>query len=332
MTSGAAPASINQSRIFKDSPILHFDRMRLQRISHVLLVIIIAASVLAVAAVAFLGQPGSPGPRYEVSVSTDGVPVVGMDFRISVTVRDRLLYPGATVDDMLFLSLVDVVGTFEILSQEVPDDPWGLPGTWNLSGVDLSAGRVFPINTTPTWGAEQVLWAYAWSPRGGLSTVEFLSPGKVALGSVYVKGSASLSLTIGWPIQLDVSATGNLSVRGNVSFLTWAQGIVSGPRTPPLLFLSLELSPYYRVLSRNLDDDPWGMPNIWNVSGIDLSLGIGFSLDASPTTCGSRIPLEARVWSPRGSWASVQYNATYDLQTPDALFLWGSRTVDFPVC
>ena len=287
------------------------------------LAVLVSASAVGVAFV-WVGTP-----NYGVFISTEGTPMVGADFNVLVTVRDP-----STRDhprQLAFLSLDDVSG-FEIVSGETVDDPWGLANIWNLSGLDLSDGRSFILRTIPSWGAEMRLHAMVWSSGGNLSKVLFLGPGVVDPSSVFPYSSEYRTVTIAWPLQLSVAAEGSFAVGGELLLTTTVKGCLSGPRAPSSLYLSLELKPvYYRVVSGASGDDPWGLPNVWNLTGLDLSNGIRFSLTATPTMDGARVPLEARVWSPRAGWAAVQFNQTGELQNPDSVFFWAVTTVDFPI-
>jgi len=303
---------------------------------------LIPAVVLGIllAATGIVGLLGLTGPRtppsspYEVSLGWEGTPVVGMDFSIVVDVRSR---PGFTSQGPTFLSLD--AGGFEILQGDSRENPWGRPNVWNLTGLDLSGGRRFVWQTTPTWGCENVPAVELWSPRGSVSDVVFLNAdvsldaeGSLDSRTVTVWAYAGARWQIEWPLHLAVTAGGNFTVGGDVRVDTRVQGAISGPRAPSLLFLSLELNPtYYRNRSADTDDDPWGLATIWNLTGVDLSGGIQFSLDVTPALRAARVPLEARAWSPRTSWTALSFDETGELQNPEAIRFWGSLTVDFPI-
>lgn len=283
---------------------------------------ILVGAVIAAAMVALTSRPDRG-----IFLSTEGVPVVGSDFRIVLTVR----YPFPPSPSLAYLSLH--ISGFELTPNEAEDNPWGLPNVWNLTGLDLSAGRTFALYTIPAWGAEYHLAAFAWRVPGNLSTVEFASPGEVDLYSVATFLTGYFRLTITWPFDLRPTAEGSFVFGGELRITTTIRGSLSGAvRVPSLLYLSLETSSvYYRILSSDGGDDPWGMPNVWNLTGLDLSQGAQFTLVVSPQLRGDRIPLEARAWSPRGPCSGVQFNQTGEIQNLDSVFLWASLTVDFAI-
>ena len=297
------------------------------RLRWTLLAVLVAALVLVSGAAVVVWFATPETPAMGITFTTEGSPVVGDDFRVIVTVRDPSLTSASSRLRFLYLES----RTFDATSSEPNEDPWGLPNVWNLTGLDLSGGRSFVLETIPRWGAEHIMRAMVWAPRGSPSTVRFHEPGAVDISSTDLFLIGQLRIFISWPLELRVTAEGDFIVGGELLLTTTVRGTITSPRAPSLMYLSLELGPFdYGVLSPDDGSDPWGLPNVWNVTGQDLSGGTQFSLNVTPQSRGNR-DLEARVWSPRNTWADVEFDQTRGLQNPESFFLWGSLTTNFPI-
>lgn len=305
--------------------------MRLRRIPPLLVAILVAGALIGAAiSVVLMNPPGGPIPPYEVSLSVDGSLVVGADVTVSATVRYRL--PSSWDPGYLFLTILGL-GSFEVLSEVDGDDPWNLAGTWNLTGTDLTNGRAFALNTTPVWAAEMVIGAFVWSPKdNNLSNVQFDSnPPAPSLNSINVMGLTSLRLTTQWPLNVQLTVDGNLSVGNNTALRVRVQGTLNGPLTPELLFLSLGVGEHLRIVSTNDDDDPWASPAVWNLTGMDLSMGAEFSLVVTADACGDS-SLGLGAWSLRTNWTAVEVDQSGFIQNGDTVRLWASRTIALRIC
>ncbi len=262
-----------------------------------------------------------------ISITTEGSPVVGMDFRFILTVR----MPGFTPQSPTFLSLDDVQ-TFEIVSGDRGDDPWGMANIWNVTGMDLSAGARFVLETTPVWAAEQRLFARLWGTSGNLSKARFVAPGVVDPSSVSTHAVRTVDVTTSWPLHVQATGQGNFAAGRELNLTMTVRGQIAGARSPTLLYLSFETRPiYYQVLSSTGGDNPWGLTNVWNLTAVDLSEGVAFRLTVTPVMSGSGIPFDLRVWSPRAGWPAVRFTNESMLQNPYSVFLWASVTVSFAI-
>ena len=261
-----------------------------------------------------------------ISISTEGSAVVGKDLSFIITVW----VPGFTSHALTFLS-IDDIHTFEVVSADLGDDPWNMPNIWNLTGTDLSVVARFVLETTPTWAAEQRLVARLWV-ADNVSAVRFGSPGMVDPTSVVTYSSGTLALTTSWPLQVQATGQGDFTVGSELNLTITVRGQVTGPRLSGLLYLSFETKPvYYEVVSSTGGDNPWGLANVWNLTGRNLSSGETFRITITPRLIGNRIPFDLSVWSPRTSWSAIRFSQEHTIQNLDSVFFWASVTADFAI-
>lgn len=127
-----------------------------------------------------------------------------------------------------------------------------------------------------------------------------------------------------------VTMQGSGVVGTNVRFLVTAQGSpyprwqgfrLGGAALSEthLVYLSLEgLDRIFEISGTGTQDNPWGRVNIWNLTGLDLSWGRTFALDAMPVWA-AEFSLSAVVWSPSSELANVQF-INGDMVDPSTVF------------
>jgi len=258
------------------------------------------------------------GFPYGVSLSTEGSLEAGKVTQICTTIVDNAHLSGG---EMLFLS-VDLGHCFRPLSPDSGDDPWCLPNVWNLSGIDLSREKQFILHATPIWGAEMRLRAVIWSPIAEASAANVSETG-LPTGRVDILNEGYLEITTRWQYEFMMSMIGAITAGESVLMEFTVTGELETEIPYSLMYFSLEL----RDLTLDAEDradNPWHMSNIWNVTGMDLSGGKRFVVNASADVPGYPA-VEARIWSPIGSWSSVIFDErnTTDVRS---LLLWGSQS------
>ena len=292
--------------------------------------ILVLATVIVgvVAAAIVLGPQPGPSPRYDVSISVDGTRTVGQNLHVRVSVRDRLGH--STTQTLTYLSLG--IGTaYEIRTVDSCDDHWGRANVWNLSGLDLSAGRSFTIDVVPLAATESIFSAHVWFPKGALSAVRFETGGVVDVYTVAISGLASARILTNWPFEVSVSLQGDPLSNNTFRLMVTVRGAHSANPPPDLSFVSLEKgSDLLRVDTPDSGDDPWRLPYVWNASELNMSAGIEFSLDLTPTAAGN-FTSEGRIWSPLTEWNTVRFNQSGFVENSESIRVWGSAVFDLSV-
>lgn len=98
------------------------------------------------------------------------------------------------------------------------------------------------------------------------------------------------------PFRLSISTDGTPTVGNPFRILTDVKGSLPTTTFPEGTFVSIEVEGL-QILSADTGDDPWGLPSVWNVTGLNLTAGVRFSLDVNATFAGE-FPLLAFAWSP----------------------------------
>ncbi len=284
------------------------------------LVILAAIGGLVYLLVFELGSPEG------ISVTTQGSAVVGSDFRFLIRVRA----PSLPQSGGVYLSLEGLEGSFEMSPAEALGHPWGRANVWNLSGLDLSLGRTFILDATPTWAAEIPLRAAVWFPRDGFGSVRFVNGDSVDLATASIGYSTPLRVTTTWPLAASMTPVSPL-VAGRATALDVSVHVSSAAwSTAQPLFLSVVTKAMYYTLSANgTSENPWGARILWNLTGADLARGIHVSVNATPMMADKGLGMDVIVWSPRGDPSVVQLDSSGTIVTPDAVRLWVDTTFTF---
>ena len=297
-------------------------RAKLVAVSCALLAVALIIASIAVF-VAPLGTP--PGDRFAVSISVETEMKISLTYPLSVTVRDVLGNSTGTT----FLSLNIAWSSLDIETPDTGDDPWGLPNVWNLTGLDLSGGRTYSLNVTPASPGDGYVTAQVWWPRGSLGAVQVSQRGNV-VGDVWTRGSAEADVTIVSPFQLSVVSIPDLVVGRDANLTATVSGDY-GVSAPPLAYVSVVgQPPRFRINTPDTGDDPWNLPNIWNVTGLDLSAGSHFILNVT-AIAGGNFSVTVEVWSPKTDLGTVRVNESGVVENPESIFDWGSTSVSLSI-
>lgn len=296
-----------------------------RKVNTTLLVLSLAIAAFGVDAFVLLGGLGPPDG---VTVRTEGTPVVGAAFRFVLTVRTTAASPARES----YLSLSGLNGTFETSPADAVGHPWGRANVWNLSGLDLSYGRTFVLDTTPTWAAEMVLQAKVWSTIGGFGGVQFVNGDDVASTTISQTYRTAVRLTIAWPLAASATPDDVMILGQGTRLRVSVRDAGTGVPIPSPVYLSVVTKPLYYTLATNgTSENPWNATTLWNLTGIDLVRGFDADLTVTPAMTGIGIPLDVIVWSPRGGLDAVQLDGDGVLLTRGAVRLWVDITFGFAV-
>lgn len=127
---------------------------------------------------------------------------------------------------------------------------------------------------------------------------------------------------------LTAGVQGTPAVGANLTITVRVQQAFIDSRTLPSLFLSVDMGTL-QVHAATLGTNPWGSPTVWNLTGVDLSSAIEFTITASPTTTGP-MTVYAMVWVPLGSLGSVTVDASGHVN-PAGINLMASSSVPIDV-
>ncbi len=271
---------------------------------------------------------GLLAPAEGITVTTQGSPAVGSDFRFLLTVRESDFRPSSG----LYLSLEGLNGTFEITAPPAGQHPGNRLNVWNLSGMDLSRGMTFILDTTPTWAAEMVLHATLWSPVYGFAGVRFINGDSVDSTTVRSLYMTPVPLTTTWPLATSASPDAPMTLGQESTLVITVQGTLAGPRTPSLLYVEVVTkSIYYTLAGANTGGDPMNQTLSWNITGMDVSRGIELRLTATPAMAGKGVPFDVRVWSPRSSLNEPTLGIDGRSLNGGGSWLWADTTFSFSV-
>ncbi len=156
-------------------------------------VLVVATAGAGIAVNAFRNDNPSTFEAFHLDVVLNGTPDLGADLGISVSVQQAFI--DSRTLPSLFLS-VDV-GTLSVVSATPAANPWRCPTVWNLTGLDLSAARLYNITATPTVAGPMTVYAMIWVPLGDLGSVSVDATGHVNPADIRLMASTPIALSVG---------------------------------------------------------------------------------------------------------------------------------------
>lgn len=301
----------------------------------VLIVAIVAVLGLVVAAL------WASGPTNGISVSVQGSRIVGTPLRFVIAAQGSP-YPhwgsvrvlGGPFPDSqgVYLLLSGLAQGFDIVGGDAQSHPWGRPNIWNLTGLDLSRGQTFTLDTIPRWAAEMALWAVVFSPSSGHAGVRFVNGDMVNTSTAYIQYQVRVDVTTAWPLTATAETDTPMVLGQPTEVRISVASSFPGWTSPQALYLSVVSKPMYFLLEANgSSPNPWNATTLWNISTADLFLGVQVRLSATPMMVARGISFDVIVWSPRGTIDQVQLDQDGAFVNAGAVLLWMDTTVTFSV-
>ena len=159
----------------------------------ILVVVLVVATAGAGVAVNALRNNGTTTFRaFYLTLDVSGAAVVGTALPIAVSVEQAFI--DSRTLPSLFLSLD--VGSFAVQSATPGTNPWHTATVWNLTGLDLTAARVYNITAVPAAAGPATLYAMIWVPLGDLRSVSVDASGHVNPADIRLMATESAALTV----------------------------------------------------------------------------------------------------------------------------------------
>lgn len=111
------------------------------------------------------------------------------------------------------------------------------------------------------------------------------------------------------PFDVSIRTQGTLAVGSDITFLVDVRAHTGLPYPVSSAYLSLDLGSAFVILASDAGENPWHLLNLWNVSGVDFAAMRTYTLNATLTNA-TTLRIQAMLWTPRGDLASVQIDAT----------------------